>query len=103
MKPTFRLTPRAYDDLKNIARHTLQQWGEAQRHHYLSALDERFGWLAEHPYRGKHRPDIHNGYYCFPHASHLIFYLIRTDGIDIIGVPHKRMDALHHLSDQENQ
>jgi len=49
MKSSFRLTPRAYDDLKNIARYTRQQWGEVQRERYLRALDERFRWLAEQP------------------------------------------------------
>ncbi|MGC4054276.1 MAG: type II toxin-antitoxin system RelE/ParE family toxin [Paludibaculum sp.] len=42
---------------------------------------------------GKHRPDIAEGYYCFPEGSHLIFYLIGTDAIDVIGVPHKQMDV----------
>lgn len=58
MKPSFRLTPRAYNDLGNIARYTRQQWGEAQREKYMRALDDRFRWLAEHPHSGKHRPDI---------------------------------------------
>ncbi len=99
MKPSFRITPRAFDDLKNIARYTRQQWGEEQRDRYLGALDSRFGWLAEHPNSGKHRPDIQDGYFCFPQGSHLIFYLVRADGIDIIGVPHKRMDVLLYFGD----
>lgn len=41
MKPSFRITQRAYDDLKNIARYTRQQWGEAQRDRYLGALDSQ--------------------------------------------------------------
>ena len=53
MKPSFRITPRAFDDLKNIARYTCQQWGAEQRDRYLGALDSRFGWLAEHPNSGK--------------------------------------------------
>lgn len=99
MRPSCRITPRAFDDLKNIARYTRQQWGEEQRNRYLGALDSRFGWLAEHPNRGKHRPDIRDGYFCFPQGSHLIFYLVRADGIDIIGVPHKRTDVLLYFSD----
>ena len=93
MKPSFRLTPRAYDDLRNIARFTRQQWGDAQREKYMRALDDRFHRLAEQPRSGKHRPDIADGYYCFPQGSHLIFYLIGKDVIDIIGVQHKQMDV----------
>ena len=45
----------------------------------------------------KHRRDIADGYYCFPEGSHLIFYLIGKDVIDIIGVPHKQMDVLGYF------
>ncbi len=99
MKPSFRITPRAYSDLKTIARYTRQTWGEAQRDRYLAALDSRFEWLAANPWMGKHRSDIEEGYYCFPQGAHLIFYLMRADGIDIIGVPHKRMDVLTYFGD----
>ena len=81
--------------------YTRREWGEAQRALYMRALDDRFRWLAAQPRSGKHRPDIREGYYCFPQGSHLIFYLIGADVIDIIGVPHKRMDALGHFSETE--
>ena len=97
MSADFRITPRAYEDLKNIARYTLQHWGKEQRDIYLRALDKRFAWLAEHSLVGKHRPDIWDGYYCFPQGSHLVFYLIRDGGIDIIGVPHKAMDIINYF------
>lgn len=101
MSSSFRLTRRAYEDLRNIARFTGQQWGEAQRQRYLLALDDRFRWLAEHPRLGKHRPDINDGYYCFPQGAHLIFYLIGTDAIDIIGVPHQHMDVGRYFGDPD--
>jgi len=41
---------------------------------YLDALFSRFEWLCEHPYTGKNREDIKNGYYCFPEGMHLVFY-----------------------------
>jgi len=63
VKPAFRLTPRAYDDLKNIARFTRQQWGEDQRNQYMKAIDRRFRWLADHPRAGKYRPEVGEGYY----------------------------------------
>lgn len=97
MSATVRITPRAYVDLRNIARYTLRQWGKAQRDVYIRDLDRRFSWLAEQPHAGKHRPDIQEGYFCFPQGSHLIFYLIREGGIDIIGIPHKAMDVQNHF------
>jgi toxin ParE1/3/4 len=101
VKRSFRLTPRAYDDLKNIARYTRQQWGEAQLKRYMCALDERFQWLAEQPQAGKHRPDIAEGYYSYSQGSHVIFYQIGEDTIDIIGVPHKQMDDVGYFAVHE--
>ena len=97
MSASFRITPRAYSDLRNIARYTLRQWGRAQRDIYIRNLDKRFAWLAEQPHAGKHRPDICEGYFCFPQGSHLIFYLMHDRGIDIIGIPHKAMDIANYF------
>jgi toxin ParE1/3/4 len=96
--PDFRITLRARDDLKNIGRYTLKIWGKKQRDIYLRSLDKRFQWLAEHPKAGKHRPDIHEGYHCFPQGSHLVFYTLRDGGIDIIGIPHQDMDTLNYFN-----
>lgn len=65
----------------------------------MRALDDRFRWLAEHPHSGKHRPDIAEGYYSFSQGSHVIFYLIGAEAIDIIGVPHKHMDVTGYFAE----
>ena len=89
-----RVTPRARDDLKNIGRYTEQTWGKTQRNRYLKSMDARFHWLAEKHQRGKHRTDICEGYYNFPEGQHVVFYLIGSNAIEIIGIPHKEMDTI---------
>ncbi len=96
--PGFRVTPKARDDLKNIGRYTLKIWGKQQRDIYLKNLDKRFVWLAKNPRLGKHRPDIQEGYYCFPQGTHLVFYIIHDNGIDIIGIPHQEVDILNYFT-----
>ncbi|MEY4589031.1 MAG: hypothetical protein RL497_1107 [Pseudomonadota bacterium] len=81
MRP-YRVTPRARDDLNNIGRYTLQQWGRNPRNLYLKQLETRFEWLSENPLLGKHRTDIAEGFYSFPQGEHVVFYLIRDEGID---------------------
>ncbi len=98
MTNAFRITPRAAQDLRNIGRYTLKRWGKEQRDTYLRALDRRFAWLAELPDRGRHRPEVQEGYYSYLQGSHVVFYLIREAGIDIIGIPHQRMDILNYFS-----
>jgi toxin ParE1/3/4 len=100
--PTVRVTPRAFEDLRNIGRYTLHKWGRGQRDAYLRGFDARFGWLAQHPLAGRKRNEIAPGYRSYPHEAHLIFYLIRDGGIDIIGVPHQAMDSAHHFAPDDS-
>lgn len=89
---SFRLTPRALKDLEAIADYTLENWGAEQMETYLRALNDRFQWLAENPMLGRERTDVAHGYRSFRQSAHLIFYIVETDEIHIIGVPHASMD-----------
>jgi len=97
MTRTYRITPRAARDLKNIGRYTLKTWGKKQCDAYLRAMEHRFSWLAECPHRGRYRPDIKEGYYSYQRGLHVIFFLIRNGGIDIIGIPHQKMDTMNYF------
>jgi len=68
-------------------------WSGNQADDYITTLFERFEWLAERPELGTPRLDIQEGYDCFLHPPHVVFYLIRKGAIDIIDVPHKYMDT----------
>jgi toxin ParE1/3/4 len=101
MQPTrkVRITPRARDDLKNIGRYTERTWGKAQRNLYLKSIEARFQWLAENPLLGKHRTDICEGYHSFPEGQHVVFYLLSSSAIDIIGITHKEMDTISYFQE----
>jgi len=93
MKAGYRLTPRAVADLDAIADYTIDKWGADQLERYLGLLVQRFEWLCENPLAGRERNEVHPGYRCFPEGSHIVFYLVSGDHIDIIGIPHKSMDV----------
>jgi toxin ParE1/3/4 len=95
----YRVTPNALADLQNIGRYTAKQWGKKQRNIYLNKLDQCFAQLAETPLIGKHRPEIAEDCFSFPQGSHVIFYLLNADSIDILGLPHKQMDIAFYFSD----
>lgn len=92
MSYRFRLSPRAAADLDAIADFTIERWGPAQMADYLRSMNSRFEWLAENPLAGRERDDIHRGYRSFPEGSHVIFYIVSDEYVDIIGIPHKSMD-----------
>jgi toxin ParE1/3/4 len=93
MSNSFRLTPRAAADLDAIADYTIETWGLAQLEIYLMGFNNRFQWLADNPLAGRDRSDVHPGYRSYPEGSHVIFYIINDDQVDIIGMPHKSMDV----------
>ena len=41
---------------------------------------------------GHERNDVHTGYLCFPEGSHIIFYLVSGEFVDIIGSLYKSID-----------
>ncbi len=93
----FKLTPAAKADLKEIARYTQRKWGRKKRNHYLSALDDRFVWLAEDPQFGKSRDEIKAGYRSYPEGQHVIFYRELKGDIEVLGILHQNMDFKQHL------
>jgi toxin ParE1/3/4 len=97
MTARFTLRQMARNDLEEIWLYTRQEWGIGQADKYIRALISRFEWLSENPKIGKRRDDINPGYYSFPEGSHIIFYTLTTYGIDVIGIPHQRMDVMGHL------
>ena len=50
---SFSLTKKAVTDLLKIGRYTEEHWGQAQRNHYLSMMDESFHALADNPLQGQ--------------------------------------------------
>lgn len=95
----IRLSKAAEHDLENIWDYTLSTWGEAQATLYLAQIEKGFLELLDNPYIGKARPDIKNGYRALLIEKHIVFYVITDAYIDILGIPHARMDIKQHFED----
>ena len=100
MTARYRVTPRAAADLNRIATYTLRNRGR-QTTAYLKALNDRFGWLAEHPEIGRARPEILPELRSFREGSHIVFYRTRGAVIEIIGVPHVSMDVDSYFENED--
>jgi toxin ParE1/3/4 len=93
----YVLSEQAADDLTEIYLFSYQQFGESKADAYLLGLEERFELLAETPLIGRKIDHIRAGYLRYAHASHSIFYTSREEGILVIRVLHRSMDAETHL------
>lgn len=101
MSAMYRIRTLTQTDLESIWLYTCEQWGVTLADTYLNALLQRFDWLADNPILGKSRDNprnyIEQGYFCFPEGLHLIFYMIKSNKIEIIGIPHQKMDIIEYL------
>lgn len=95
--PAYRLTNKALDDLRSIARYTEKTWGLEQRNRYLSKLDSNFQMLAHEPHLGRACDDIKKGYRKHHVGRHLIFYRRIASRVEIVRILHDSMDVDSHL------
>ena len=93
----FKLTNKAYDDLKSIARYTQKTWGPEQRNDYLTQMDTAFHALADNYRLGVSCDHIRNGYRKYPVGKHLIFYRIAKNTVIINRILHQSMDLERQL------
>lgn len=93
----FKLTNKAYADLKNIAEYTQKTWCRDQRNKYLSKMDTAFHTLADNYKLGRNRDHISDGYYSHPVGKHLVFYHIENNTVIIVRILHQSMDVERQL------
>jgi toxin ParE1/3/4 len=96
----YKLRQSAKDDIKDIGRYTLSEFGSLQRSKYLLGLESHFRAIASMPRKCKSRSDLREGYFCSNYDQHIVFFQIQRDFVDIIAVLHKRMLPENHLSNR---
>lgn len=89
--PSYRLTGAAANDIRDISRHSIQQWGVARAEAYVAGLHRAFETLAAFPAAGRDAADLRAGYRRFEHERHSIFYRRTAFGILVVRVLHQRM------------
>lgn len=94
------ITPKAGAELRSIADYTAQTWGDRQMERYIADLRQRMLWLANNPKLGRSRDDVRFGLRVFRQGHHLIFYRIKGDTVEIIGLPHASMDIAAYFDDE---
>ena len=99
--PKYRLTQNAQSDLIEIRRFTVKQWGAEQSQKYLLNLRQTICLLCETPSLGKSRLEVDPDVLSFPHASHVIYYVIHKKQLIVFGVLHKHMVPLNHLLERK--
>lgn len=93
----YRLSPAAQQDLSAIWDYTQERWDATQAEIYIFEMRAAIERIAADPHRGRTCSDIREGYRRYSIGSHLIFYVVGADSVDVIRILHQRMDAGRHL------
>lgn len=97
----IRLARTAETDLEDIWRYSVSTWGLEQAERYTALIERLSTACLTTRISGRHGPMSTRATAPLPVAKHVIFYTVSTDTIDVLGLPHERMDAKRHLAGEE--
>lgn len=83
---TYKLSPLAEDDLRNIFEFGIDRFGVQQAVEYLEGLERHFDRLVENPYLYPSVDHIREGYRRKVCGVHAIYYRISGDAIEIMRI-----------------
>jgi toxin ParE1/3/4 len=93
----YALSRAARRDLREIWHYTADRWGLDQADRYVRQLHRAFDAIANDPQKGRRYDEVRRGYRMLPAGTHMIFFRVRDQTIDIIRILHQRMDFDRHL------
>ena len=93
----YRLSPAAQADLESIWDYTVRQWGEAQAEFYTRGIQAACEALINGTLVSQSAEDIRAGYRKVAVGSHVMFFRMQSDGVEIIRILHQSMDVERHL------
>jgi plasmid stabilization system protein ParE len=91
-------TKAASADLREIARYTLAQWGEAQARSYIAQIEQAAVALADGNGVFKDLSALHPGMQSTKVGSHFVFCVVRPgQPALVLAILHERMDLMVRL------
>lgn len=97
----LKLRPRARRDLAGIYAYTNENWSPDQADIYVAAIRAELEQIRIKPSLGRPVRGAQASFLRRPSGSHVIFYLVDAERIDVVRILHERMDFLAHLANDE--
>lgn len=100
MKPLpFVISKKAITDLEGIWLYTVDKWSTDQANRYYNLIIDEINFICNNSNAGKPMEHIRKNYRASKVKSHLIFYRIFNNTVEIIRILHEQMDIDSRLSD----
>ena len=95
----YHLSKKAIADLDGIWLYSAQTWTTEQADRYYELIFDEIKAICRNIHSGKSMDHIRTGYHASKVKSHLIFYRVTGDVVEIIRILHERMDIEQRLSE----
>ena len=100
MKPLpFVISKKAVSDLEEIWLYTVEKWSVEQADRYYNLIFDEINYICKNSTAGKSMEHVRKGYRASKVKSHLIFYRVLNDTIEVIRILHERMDIENRLNE----
>lgn len=100
MKPLpYVISKKAVSDIEEIWVYTLEKWSVEQANRYYNLIFDEISFICKNINAGKSMEHVRKGYRASKVKSHLIFYRILNNTVEIIRILHERMDIENRLND----
>ena len=93
----YVISPRAQEDIEEIWNYTADRWGVEQADRYVRSIQAAIETIAGDPRRGRSCDEVRGGYRKFAVGSHMLFFRLVSDQVDVVRVLHQQMDFERHL------
>jgi toxin ParE1/3/4 len=95
----FVISKKAVSDLEEIWFYTFEKWSKEQADRFYNLIFNEINYICKNVRAGKSMEHVRKGYRATKVKSHLIFYKIVNDTIEIIRILHEQMDIENRLND----
>jgi toxin ParE1/3/4 len=100
MRPLrYVISKQAVSDLEEIWIYTSEKWPVEQADRYYLLIIEEINYICRNGDAGKKMDHVRKGNFASKVKSHLIFYRISNNMVEIIRILHERMDIDSRLTD----
>lgn len=95
----YVISKEALADLETIWLYTAEKWSLTQADRYYFMIIDEIEFISRNVQSGKSMEYLRKGYRASKVKSHLIFYRISLDVIEIVRILHERMDLQTKLGE----
>ena len=95
----YVISKKAVSDLEEIWLYTVEKWSIEQADRYYSLIFDEINFICKNVSTGKSLDHVRKGYRASKVKSHLIFYRVINDIVEIVRILHERMDIDSRLAD----